>query len=169
MDEIKKRFKEYYLHLKREHGWSEDEMALNMKSSSNQSRNIKKGNKGKFFKGRCNHCGKYGHKKADCWDLKNKREKSQESERKVQRDKSNVSCFKCKKLGHYANECRNEKHSSGDEKHVSFAMTGYENIEKKNMRMGKNKISKNQRILMIMKEKQILEQPATLKNPKESH
>ena len=63
MDEIKKSC----LHLKREHGLSKDEMALNMKSSSNQSRNIKKGNKGRFFKGRCNHCGKYGHKKADCW------------------------------------------------------------------------------------------------------
>ena len=69
MDEIKKRHKERYLQLKREHGWSEDEMTLNMKSSSNQSRNIKKGNKGRFFKGRCNHCGRYGHKKADCWDL----------------------------------------------------------------------------------------------------
>ena len=154
MDEIKKRLKECYLQLKREHGWSEDEMALNMKSSSNQSRNIKKRNKGKFFKGRCNHCGKYGHKKADCWDLKNKREKSQENEKKVQKDKSNVRWFKCKKLGHYANECRNEKDSSGDEKHVTFAMTCYENSEEeKKMRMGKKKTSKNQRSLMMMKEK----------------
>ena len=112
MDEIKKRLKERYLQLKREqHGWSEDEMALNMKSSSNQNRNIKKGNKGKFFKGRCNHCGKYGHKKADCWDLKNKKEKHQENEKRVQNNKSNVRCFKCRKLGHYANECRNEKNS----------------------------------------------------------
>ena len=109
MDEIKTRLKEHYLHLKREHGWSEDEMTLNMKSSSNQSRNIKKGNKGKFFKGRCKHCGRYGHKKADCWDLKKKNEKSHENERKVQKDTSNVRCFKCKKLGHFANECRNEK------------------------------------------------------------
>ena len=45
MDEIKKRLKECYLQLKREHGWSEDEMALNMKSSRNQSKNIKKGTK----------------------------------------------------------------------------------------------------------------------------
>ena len=112
MDEIKKRIMEHYLQLKREHGWSEDEMALNMKSSNNQSRNIKKGNKGKFCKGRCNHCGKYRHKKADCWDLKNKRQKSQENERKVQKDKTSVRCSKCKKLGHYANECRNEKDSS---------------------------------------------------------
>ena len=50
MDEIKKRLKECYLQLKREHGWSEDEMALKMKNSNNHSRNIKKGNKGKFFK-----------------------------------------------------------------------------------------------------------------------
>ena len=82
MDELKKRLKERYLQLKREHGWSEDEMALNMKSSNNQSRNIKKENKGKFCKGRCNHCGKFAHKKADCWDLKNKKEKHQENEKR---------------------------------------------------------------------------------------
>ena len=65
IDEIKKRINEPYLQLKREHGWSEDELGLNMKSSNNQSKNIKKWNKGKFFKGRCNHCGEFGHKKAD--------------------------------------------------------------------------------------------------------
>ena len=70
MDEIKKRLKECYLQLKREHGWSEDEMALNVKSGNNQNKNVKKGSKGKYFKGRCNHCEKFGHKMADCWDLK---------------------------------------------------------------------------------------------------
>ena len=55
MDEIMKRLKEHYLKLKREHGWSEDEMALIMKSSNNQSKNIKKGSIRKYFKGRCNH------------------------------------------------------------------------------------------------------------------
>ena len=55
MDEIRERLKEHYLQLKREHGRSEDEMSFNMKSCSNQSRNIKKWNKGRFFKGRCNH------------------------------------------------------------------------------------------------------------------
>ena len=89
MDEIKKRLKERYL----EHGWSEDEMALNMKSSDNQNKNIKKGSKGKYFKGMCNHCGKFGHKKADCWDLKNKKEKHQETKKKVQKNKSKVRCF----------------------------------------------------------------------------
>ena len=45
MDEIKKRLKECYLQLKREHGWSGDEIALKFMSSSNQSRNIRKGTK----------------------------------------------------------------------------------------------------------------------------
>ena len=129
MDEIKKRLKERYLQLKREHGWSEDEMVSNMKSSNNQSKNIKKGSKGKYFKGWCNYCGKFGHKKADCWDLKNKKEKHQESEKKVQKDKSKVRCFRCRKLGHYANECKNDKDSSGDGKNDTFAMMCYEDTE----------------------------------------
>ena len=127
MNEIKKRLKECYMELKREHGWSEDEMAFSMKSSSNQSKNIKKGDIGRFFKGRCNHCGKYGHKKADCWDLKCIQENGQENERKGQKDKSKVRCFICKKMGDYANKCKNEKDTSGNEKHVTFAMMCCEN------------------------------------------
>ena len=119
MDEVKKRLKDHNLQLKREHDWSEDKMALNMKSSNNQSRNMKRGNKGKFFKGRCAHCGKYGHKKTHCWDLKNKEEYCQESKRKVKKDKSHIRCFKCKKLGHYAYECKSGKGSSGSDKHVT--------------------------------------------------
>ena len=146
MDEVKNKLKERYLQLKREHGRSEDAMALNMKSSSNQSRNIKKGNKRNCFKGRCNHRGKFGHKKTDCWNLKNKKEKSQENEKKVQKDKANVRCFKCKKQGHYANECRNEKDSSGDDKHVTFAMPCHENSEEEkneNREEGNKQESKN--------------------------
>ena len=129
MDEVKKRLKERYLQLKKEHGWSEDEMALSMKNGNNQNKNIKKGSKGKYFKGRCNHCGKFGHKKADCWDLKNKKEKHQENEKKVQKDKSKVRCFKCGKLGHYANECKNDKESSGGGNNETFAMTCFEDEE----------------------------------------
>ena len=129
MDEVKKRLKERYLQLKREHGWSDDEMALNVKSGNNQNKNIKKGSKGKYFKGRCNHCEKFGHKKADCWDLKNKKEKHQENEKKVQKDKSKVRCFKCGKLGHYAIECKNDKESSGGGNNETFAMTCFEDEE----------------------------------------
>ena len=49
MDEVKRRLKERYLQLKREHGWS---LALSMKSGNNQNKIIKKGSKGKYFKGR---------------------------------------------------------------------------------------------------------------------
>ena len=78
----------------------------------------------------------YGHKKADCWDLKNKQEKSQESDRKVQKDKANVRCFKCKKLGHYADKCKNDKATSGNEKHVTFAMMCCENSEEEKYENG---------------------------------
>ena len=142
IDEVKKRLKERYLLLKREHGWSEDELVLNVKSGNNQNKNIKKGSKGEYFKGRCNHCGTFGHKKADCWDLKNKKEKHQENEKKVQKDKSKVRCFKCGKLGHYANECKNDKESSGDSNNETFAMTCYEDAEddKNENGDGENKI-----------------------------
>ena len=66
---------------------------------------------------------------ADCLDLKNKKEKHQENEKKVQKDKSKVRCFKCGKLGHYANECKNDKESSGDGNNETFAMTCYEDTE----------------------------------------
>ena len=170
MDEVKKRLKERYLQLKKEHGWSEDEMALNVKSGNNQNKNIKKKSKGKYFKGRCNHCGKFGHKEADCWDLKNKKEKHQENEKKVQKDKSKVKCFKCGKLGHYANECRSDKESSGDGNNETFAMTCFEDGEDDKNENGddENKFeSKNSE--EMMKEKWVLEHPGTLKNTKEPH
>ena len=43
MDEIKTRLKERYLQLKREHGWSEDEMALNMKSRTIRTEILRRG------------------------------------------------------------------------------------------------------------------------------
>ena len=67
--------------------------------------------------------------KADRWDLKSKKEKHQENKKKVQKDKSKVRCFKFGKLGHYANECKNDKDSSGDGKYDTFAMMCYENSE----------------------------------------
>ena len=141
IDEIKKRLKERCLQLKREHGWSEDEMPFNVNSGNNQNKNVKKGSKRKYFKGRCHHCGKFGHKKADCWDLKNKEEKHQKNKKTVQKDKSNVRGFKCGKLGHYAGECKNDRESSGDGNNETFAMMCYEDTEddKNGNGDGKNK------------------------------
>ena len=169
MDEVKKRLKERYLQLKREHGWSEDEMALNVTSGNNQNKNVKKGSKGKYFKGRCNHCGKFGHKKADCWDLKNKEEKHQENKKKVQKDKSKIRCFKCGKLGHYANECKNDKESSGDGNNETFAMTCYKDAEDDKYENGEGETKLESKNSEDDERKWVLEHPGTLKNPKEPH
>ena len=99
-------------------------MALNVKNGNNQNKNVKKGSKGKYFKGRCNHCGKFRHKKADCWDLKNKR-----SVRKTRRRSKRISQKLDVSRGHYVSECKNDRESSGDGKNETFAMTCYEDTE----------------------------------------
>ena len=97
------------------------------------------------------------------------KEKHQENEKKVQKDKPKVRCFKYGNLGHYANECKNDKGSSGDGKNETFAMTCYEDTEDDKNGNGMMRTSKNQRILKMRKEKWVLEHPETLKNPKEPH
>ena len=68
----------------------------------------------KQFKGMCNVCVKVGHKGPDCFTLeKNKDKKAayikkindKKNDRKGKKDKSNIKCFNCEKMGHYSNEC----------------------------------------------------------------
>ena len=52
----------------------------------------------------------------------------------------------CGKLGHYASECKNDRESSGDGNHETFAMTCYEDNEDDKNRNGdgeNNQESKN--------------------------
>ena len=42
----------------------------------------------------------------------------------------------CGKLGHYASECKNDRESSGDGNHETFAMTCYEDNEDDKNRNG---------------------------------
>jgi hypothetical protein len=51
----------------------------------------------KMFKGTCNHCGKQGHKAADCF--------SKEAGDSGGKGKRSGKCFNCGKLGHFAHEC----------------------------------------------------------------
>ena len=71
----------------------------------------------------CKFCGKIGHKGADCFTLeKNKDKKAayikkmndKKNGRKGKKDKSNIKCFNCEKMGHYSNECPEKQVKSED-------------------------------------------------------
>jgi hypothetical protein len=66
------------------------------------------------FKGKCNNCGKIGHKSADCRDKKNNNKKDKTGGKK----KFDGECFYCKKSGHRASDCfkkkRDEKENNGE-------------------------------------------------------
>ena len=102
--------------------WTHEEMSL--KVQVNQKKPKKSGetvaNKkkqtfyqcSKRFKGRCNQCGKYGHKKTDCWELHGKpnvelkqEEKEVGGKAKGKFDISKVKFYNCNQLGHFAKDC----------------------------------------------------------------
>ena len=82
LSELRKRLNKKYRQLMKTNGWLHEEMSLKVqvnqkkpKKSGETITNKKKQNFyqcSKRFKGRCNHCGKYGHKKTDCWELHGK-------------------------------------------------------------------------------------------------
>ena len=66
----------------------------------------------KKFKGNCKHCGKIGHKKAECRSfLKTDSDSKKGSESK---NKSDVTCYNCQEKGHYANKCTKPKKDRED-------------------------------------------------------
>ena len=137
LKELKKRLKERCMHLKRENGWSNDEMSLavTMKNTSRPQGEPTRssGGGGKKFKGKCKHCGKQGHKKAECWELHPELKDANKRERKGRQDLSKVKCYNCNKMGHYASSCPEKKKSSQDNSTNShsegFAMTTFEQEE----------------------------------------
>jgi histone deacetylase 1/2 len=74
------------------------------------------------FKGRCNACGKYGHKSAECRSKSNDGFKKPNNEWKAGGTKTfQGKCFYCQKIGHRANDCRKKKSDNGE--HANSAIS----------------------------------------------
>ena len=63
------------------------------------------------FKGRCNNCGKHGHKARDCRTDKNNNKNNKRGNDKKDGDKKPFpyKCHYCKKQGHMAKDCFKKK------------------------------------------------------------
>ena len=65
----------------------------------------------KLFKGKCNKCGKYGHRVSDCWGNK----KDNRNKNNTARNPSfNGECNNCRKRGHRAVDCWDKKRKEKD-------------------------------------------------------
>ena len=58
----------------------------------------------KFFKGKCNKCGKYGHRASDCWGNSNKND-NRNNNRTARNPHNNRECNNYVKRGHTAVNC----------------------------------------------------------------
>ena len=68
-------------------------------------------NKGNFFKGECNTCGKYGHIALDCWGNKNENINDNKTARNT---RFNRECNNCGKIGHRSADCWAKKGKERD-------------------------------------------------------
>ena len=69
-------------------------------------------------------------------------------------------------MGHYANECRSDKESSGDGNNETFAMTCFEDEEDDKNENGDDENKFESKNSEEDEEKWVLEHPGTLKNPR---
>jgi len=77
------------------------------------------------YKGKCNNCGKFGHKTNECRSkpASQKKGESVESkndkkEKKTERNTSNILCFNCGEMGHFQSKCPKAKSKKGTAKQV---------------------------------------------------
>jgi len=93
------------------------------------------------YKGKCNNCGKFGHKTNECRSkpASQKKEESGESqknkkEKKNERDMSTIQCFQCGEMGHFQSKCPKSKSKKAtakqSEKGVDTVLMAVENNNK---------------------------------------
>ena len=70
----------------------------------NSRENKRKNKNSKFFKGKCNKFGNYGHRASDCWVNSNKNDNINNS-KTARNTRFNRECKNCKKTGHKAFVC----------------------------------------------------------------
>ncbi|KAL7563777.1 hypothetical protein ACA910_020461 [Epithemia clementina (nom. ined.)] len=141
LDEAEKLLKDQYKILKKINNWDDEKLVLMTAASGTRMRKAPK----KKFKGKYSHCGKMGHKGADCWSLDKNKDKCPENWSGKGNNKSKTNkeggktstgsnkknnfkktggnafkgkCFVCGGL-HKSTECPNT--SSGDQEHVLMA------------------------------------------------
>ena len=61
------------------------------------------------FKGKCNSCGRWGHKKINCPDNKDNDNKESGNTQNSNNGRFTGNCFYCKKRGHRLSKCRKKK------------------------------------------------------------
>ena len=66
-------------------------------NAENKKRNS---NNGRFFKGKCNKCVKYGHIESDCWGNSNKVNENRNENKNNRKPRFDRECDNCGKIGH---------------------------------------------------------------------
>lgn len=79
------------------------------------------------FQVKCHHCGKIGHKIAECRSRLQRGQNAKGNNKNGSsnsgvKDRSNIRCFKCNEMGHYATSCSKIRSSEEKiyEKHVDI-------------------------------------------------
>ena len=112
--EIEQALEDKYQAMKHAKGWEEEEDDYAVFASPSNNKGPKKA-----FKGCCGYCGEFGHKAANCPNMKSNQNKSQKSKTQQKKkqhgkgdskgkghlDMSKIKCFSCGEYVHFACDC----------------------------------------------------------------